>query len=485
METRGFGSPQRRSDVGSMVDKVLAEAKANGWDRLDRPLGTVVLNPDATGEDRQGREFGAVVRKNRAFQWLSDGVTPGEVKEYWDHGFISHLCYDVLDGLIVQASGIAAIEGFSAEGRDFGSLDEAIGAGAAQVRTLWPVYGTIEDVHLQFAEPDRPLPYEARLWVDKWRFRRFSEDGDAFLQELSSSSSFNAAARRARAADPELAAALKRAGQPAPVYGLPPAPRPSQSQRAEVLDDLQVEPIDVDTEDHESYIERSEEEPMFTEVVDDLQVEPAFDDDDDYDSYIDRFNETPMFNVAPGWPIPAGESAPGPDWKPLDWWPKAPPGWQVAVRRKYLMLPFDTDGLDIYIMIAKMAKPADLSQNEVTEATEVLADAIAWKICEVAAKEQIHPIDILESSRPAVEGTIREKGERVFGRMKTDVEKWLRSLDNTSDSWKESIWHGAGLVTEATNYEDYMFTRIEDVLLEATGIDQYKYRYLGVRSPRE
>jgi hypothetical protein len=48
--------------------------------------------------------------------------------------------------------------------------------------------------------------------------------------------------RRARAADPELAAALKRAGQPAPVYGLPPAPRPSQSQRAEVLDDLQVEP---------------------------------------------------------------------------------------------------------------------------------------------------------------------------------------------------------------------------------------------------
>jgi hypothetical protein len=240
METRGFASPQRRSDVGSMVDKVLAEAKANGWDRLDRPLGTVVLNPDANGEDRQGREFGAVVRKNRAFQWLADGVTPGEVKEYWDHGFISHLCYDVLDELVVQASGIAAMEDFSAEGRDFGSLDEAMHAGAAQVRTLWPIYGTIEDVHLQLAEPDRPLPYEARLWVDKWRFRRFSQDGNVFLQELSSSSSFNAAARRARAADPELASALKRAGLPAPVYGLPPAPRPSQPQRVKMAATGQV-----------------------------------------------------------------------------------------------------------------------------------------------------------------------------------------------------------------------------------------------------
>ncbi|GAC1488975.1 MAG: hypothetical protein NVS2B15_06230 [Pseudarthrobacter sp.] len=37
METRGFASPQRRSDVGSMVDKVLVEATAEGWDRLDRP----------------------------------------------------------------------------------------------------------------------------------------------------------------------------------------------------------------------------------------------------------------------------------------------------------------------------------------------------------------------------------------------------------------------------------------------------------------
>ncbi|GAC1488973.1 MAG: hypothetical protein NVS2B15_06220 [Pseudarthrobacter sp.] len=179
-----------------------------------------------------------MVRKNRAPQWLADGVTPGEVKEYWDHGFISHLCYDVLDGLVVQASGIAAMEGFSAEGRDFGSLDEAIGAGAAQVRTPWPVYGTIEEVHLQFAEPDRLLPYEACLWVDKWRFRRFSQDGDVFLQELSSSSSFNATARRARAADPELAAALKSAGLPAPVYGLPPAPLPSEPEHVAMGSDL-------------------------------------------------------------------------------------------------------------------------------------------------------------------------------------------------------------------------------------------------------
>jgi len=115
---------------------------------------------------------------------------------------------------------MAAMQSFSDGGIEFESVDEAVDLAAVQTRWLWPIYGPITDP-MQWDAPDQPLPPETRLWVDQWRFRKMSEDSETFLSELSNSSSFNAAARRARAADPELAETLRNAGLPAPTYGLP------------------------------------------------------------------------------------------------------------------------------------------------------------------------------------------------------------------------------------------------------------------------
>lgn len=48
---------------------------------------------------------------------------------------------------------------------------------------------------------------------------------------------------------------------------------------------------------------------------------------------------------------------------------------------------------------------------------------------------------VAESLRPRGDSpSIQEKSQRVFGRMKTDAEGRLGSLETTSDLWKEAIW---------------------------------------------
>jgi hypothetical protein len=106
----GSCSPNMRTEIEEIVDEVLANVRANGLVRLDRPLGKAVQDPSAHGEDIQSLEFGARVRKDCKFQWWYDGVTPGEIRKYWDHGIISHLCYETLDRLAINAAGMARHE---------------------------------------------------------------------------------------------------------------------------------------------------------------------------------------------------------------------------------------------------------------------------------------------------------------------------------------------------------------------------------------
>jgi hypothetical protein len=240
----GGCTPEAARSIERVIDNTLLEARSKGWHKFDRPLGQAVLNPDGQRLDSEVHAFAVRAHTARSERWRLEGITPSEVVEYWDHGYLSHICYRAFDSFFFESAVHASMTSFFEEGRDFPDVEEAVAAGLWDAAKRWPRYGPIEEAHLQLGEWDRPLMEESRIWVDKWRFEKAAGDPESFMALCDASSTLNAEARRARAADAGLANELAAHHLPAPVFGLRLAP---------AVDDR--EPDDDDEPDYEEFIE--------------------------------------------------------------------------------------------------------------------------------------------------------------------------------------------------------------------------------------
>jgi len=289
MTTRiGALSPRLRQDVEGIVDRAIAEIKRLGLNDLDTGLGEAVVDPEgpAARKTRLIHGFATRTHAENAERWRAEGVAPVEIARYWDLGVLSHICYSEFDNYFDKAMGISTMQDQDFADRDFADIEEAISAAQTESLKQWPLYGPVSNPHLKMDECDRPLPVEARLWVDQLRFRAMNGDAEQFQDILQRYSSFNAFARFARAADSDLAAELASNRLPAPTYGL--APLSPSDRHSVVLDDDEMD--DAGVEDYEEAADADEEE---------------WSEEDDENEDIDERSE--IFTTIPDtlrWPIP-------------------------------------------------------------------------------------------------------------------------------------------------------------------------------------
>lgn len=133
-----------------------------------------------------------------------------------------------------------------------------------------------------------------------------------------------------------------------------------------------------------------------------------------------------VFNTPPGWPpMPAGWW-PEPGWRPSSDWPPPPPGWNFSVPTNLRMSPLDLSR-DI-----DLGPVSQLRMSRLGEVTEAAADAIAWRVCSMAAETNILPMTAYLRFRDEADSALLEARRRIYDSLLDDGLRWVNSLPRDS-----------------------------------------------------
>ena len=186
-----MGTPEGEANemAQGMLDKIIAEAKAEGTYDIPRGLGDALLGLNEPPSDRIADW---VDEKRMELPRLrQEGVTDDDIRIWWNmtsveqrfaieqdnQGHLAYIMWAISEG---HASGPTNEE----------TLDEA----AELLRKSHPLYGDPDDTRNTTGD-DRPLPYELKDRVNRYVVRR-AVDPDAYKREVDRSSTFNALVRQ-------------------------------------------------------------------------------------------------------------------------------------------------------------------------------------------------------------------------------------------------------------------------------------------------
>ena len=181
---------------GLIVDVITEElrtAKDRGLERLDLPLGDIMLGRSAPPNQHIGN-YVANIRSTDKLRWMAEGVTDVEIKEWWDMGGIMHGCYVAFDNFFLGAQFVDAMQSITT----CNSMEELQDAATNHVRKNFPMYGPSNGADLDQDEMDRRIPQEMRLWCDKWALAQRTTTPELLRTKMDQSSSFNALLRSTR-----------------------------------------------------------------------------------------------------------------------------------------------------------------------------------------------------------------------------------------------------------------------------------------------
>ena len=174
----GMTFKQIRCKVKYAIRQCKEEAKREGADKLCDYYGEFLVRAAKEGNMEAKR----IVDKARR-----DGATDDDIREFWNSGDLKRRLIRFYENyfLVIIARRLQKPRISENEKKEI----------ELEVRKIFPVYGDPDDTSVSIG-PNRPLPYELRTRVDKWRMRLIYEEGEKKLIERAYKySTFNALAR--------------------------------------------------------------------------------------------------------------------------------------------------------------------------------------------------------------------------------------------------------------------------------------------------
>jgi len=129
-----------------------------------------------------------------------------------------------------------------------------------------------------------------------------------------------------------------------------------------------------------------------------------------------------VFNAPPGWPPMPNGWEPQANWAPSPSWPPAPPGWNFRVPENLKMSPLNLSG-DV-----DLGPVSQLSAARLTEVAQAAADAVAWRVCALAAEARTAPMAAYFRYQDEAEQALLEARRRIYDRLLEDGRNWIHSL---------------------------------------------------------
>lgn len=114
-----------------------------------------------------------------------------------------------------------------------------------------------------------------------------------------------------------------------------------------------------------------------------------------------------VFNTPPGWPAMPPGWWPEAGWRPPPDWPSPPPGWNFSVPGHLRMHPLDLS------QVIDLRSVGQLRMSRLEEVAEAAADAVAWRICVLAAESQILPMAALLLIQDETDAALLEARRRI------------------------------------------------------------------------
>lgn len=168
-----------------------------------------------------------------------------------------------------------------------------------------------------------------------------------------------------------------------------------------------------------------------------------------------------VYNPPPGWPRPPEGWVPGPDWRPDPSWPGRPQRWNLLVDPEFLMRPVDL-GEDL-----DFGPPARVTKKRLKEASLGAADAIAWQICQAAGVRNENPIVTMEGAGEHIRAAIAIAKDRVFSKLITDTNEWVRSSQGNIHEWEAALQHARMILDKKDTFDGLVDKRIRAVIVAA------------------
>lgn len=101
-------------------------------------------------------------------------------------------------------------------------------------------------------------------------------------------------------------------------------------------------------------------------------------------------------------------------------------------------------------------------------ASSAAADAVAWRLAEAAAREQIAPLDAFHTYRAETDRAITAAKERLFARLVVDAQQWISSFTTLTPEWESAVSHVKTILECRDGFEACARNRIERVLSAAS-----------------
>lgn len=121
--------------------------------------------------------------------------------------------------------------------------------------------------------------------------------------------------------------------------------------------------------------------------------------------------------------------APDANWEPSPSWPPAPPGWNFRVPEDLKMSPLDLSrDVDLGLV-------SQLSVARLADVAQAAADAVAWRLCALAAETKTAPLVAYSRYQDEAEAALLEARRRIYDRLLEDGRNWINSLPTGSTEW--------------------------------------------------
>lgn len=165
-----------------------------------------------------------------------------------------------------------------------------------------------------------------------------------------------------------------------------------------------------------------------------------------------------VFNTLPGWPPMPKGWMPESNWNPSPSWPPAPPGWNFTVPENLKMTPLDLSR-DI-----DLGPISQLSLTLLADVAQASADAVAWRICVLAAETKTMPMVAYFRYQDKADSALLEVRRRIYDQLLEDGRSWIKSLRQGSTEWAAAAAVVRPILDSRDSFVDESRQRIRSVL---------------------
>jgi hypothetical protein len=130
--------------------------------------------------------------------------------------------------------------------------------------------------------------------------------------------------------------------------------------------------------------------------------------------------------------MPSGWMPEG-NWNPSPSWPPAPPRWNFGVPESLKMLPLDLSG---EISVGSVSQ---ISQARIAEVGRAAADAVAWRMCTLAAETETAPVVTYLRHQDKAERDLLEARRKIYDPLLEEGRNWVKRLPDGSSEWVAAI----------------------------------------------